>query len=137
MQDYHGPHFTKAETCNKLGLDESELRFAVDEGKIVPLVHIPGRDLLAFSPQKEGWIGLGIVRYRGNMKFHKNYISALMDNQTITLGTGSGVILDPTGIEQVTTQNPFKDNPKPLVGWNENIATRENIFKQSMKSHSC
>jgi len=112
MNSYEAPCYTLDETEQALSLNRSELIHALRTGTIEAVVYVKGRSMVLFSPKKDGsWIGHATCRYRGHMTLHRSYILQLADGDNITVGAGWGRLLDEEGVDQWTTQYPFKSPP--------------------------
>lgn len=114
-----GPWYTLAEAQQKLDMVESELRFAIEENLLQAVCYTSARDFLLFTNAVDGWQGHCICRYRGHLVLHLTRIAQLLDGEAIILGTGSARLIEPSGIDYVREEYPFKRElpHPPLAEW--------------------
>lgn len=83
-----GPWYTLDDTLEILDIRMSELHDLITNEQLRPVVFTKSRPFLLFSPNEGQWVGHAVCRYRGAMTLHKTYTDALLDGDSITVGSG-------------------------------------------------
>jgi hypothetical protein len=114
-----GPWYNIAEALSKLNIIRSELRYLISNNELQPIVYTKPRSFLLFTRDKEGWTGLAVCKYRGHLLLHKECIATLLDEAELTLGKGSGILLEEHGILDWNDTYPFeRETPNtPVIDW--------------------
>lgn len=115
-----GPWFTLEEAAQKREVTVSELSYKIEKGEISATAFVTDYPLLAVSISNEAhWLGRATCKYRGHIQLTTALSIALLDGKTAQQGERPLSICDPIGINDWSSECPFRQNAPiaPLCGW--------------------
>lgn len=112
MGSITGPWYSLADACEILGIRNADLAYLIEQGHLEAVVFTKARRLLGHLRGAEGSrIGYGTCIYRGHLRLHGTLIGRLLDGDSINLGRGTALLLEPEAVSSWSTKYPYK---KPL-----------------------
>lgn len=110
-----GPWYTLETTKEKLGLNQEELFYHIEQFNIYPVVFTKERPFLLFKKSGGGgrWRGFGTCLYRGHILLLGDQIFRLLDEGELRIEQGMTKLQEPEAAKNISTLYPFQ-SPLPM-----------------------
>ena len=113
VKPVEGPFYPLNEALVELKISKTEFAHLVQTDQIELVVFTKSRKFLIFHRKDEGWVGHATCDYRGHLTLHRNSIKNLFDGDQLVMDSGSGRLLESSGISRWSADYPF-DQPLPI-----------------------